>query len=127
MVLPCSSQGLRLLIDRSFAKVGLELNVVADIDSVPTRLSIAKQGSACTILPSSAVAHKRLDDLPVFHRIINPSIRRPVSLCWSTLLPHNSASLAVYLATINLLRKFVNDKVFVGATLRPPAQDFTTE
>jgi LysR family nitrogen assimilation transcriptional regulator len=119
MVLNSAPQGLRLLIDRSFARAGLELNVVAEIDSLSTIMSIVQEGSACTILPTSVVAHKEPAQRPMIRRIVEPSIRRPIGLCWPTALPPTSARIAVCRTIVDLLEQFVNDRLLMGATLRP--------
>lgn len=51
LVAPSRGVGLRLLIERMFAKEEVELSIIADIDSLPTMIEIASRGSACTILP----------------------------------------------------------------------------
>jgi LysR family nitrogen assimilation transcriptional regulator len=120
MVLPSNSQALRLIIERSFTRAGLELNVVADIDSLPTRIAIAREGSACTLLSSSNALFLNLGktDVSSFRRIVDPNIRRTVSLCWPTSLPPNSATIAVYRSIIELVRTLTSDKSR-GMRLRP--------
>jgi LysR family nitrogen assimilation transcriptional regulator len=41
-VLPSNAHSLRLLIERGLARAGLELNVVADIDSLSTVILTAR-------------------------------------------------------------------------------------
>ncbi len=55
LVLPSGSQGLREVVERSFAKAGIALNVVADLDSLPFLLAAAREGLACTVLPASSL------------------------------------------------------------------------
>ncbi|MBM0205290.1 hypothetical protein JNW90_21295, partial [Micromonospora sp. STR1s_5] len=54
LVLPSSTHTLRSLIDASFAELGIDLTVVADVDSLPTMRRAAASGLAATILPMSA-------------------------------------------------------------------------
>jgi LysR family nitrogen assimilation transcriptional regulator len=42
LVLPGRSNGLRMLMDRAFAQSHLELNVVADLDSLPAMLELRR-------------------------------------------------------------------------------------
>jgi LysR family nitrogen assimilation transcriptional regulator len=111
MVLPSNSP-FRLIIERSFMRAGLLLKVVADIDSLSTRMAIAQAGSACTILSSSYVwFHKVGKTHPsLTRRIVEPRMRRTVSLCWPNSLPPNPASIAVYRSVLELVRTIVSDK-----------------
>ncbi|MCA8251454.1 LysR family transcriptional regulator [Burkholderia multivorans] len=93
LVLPAKSSGLRLLVERAFAKEGIALNAVGDIDSLPTMLSIAAQGSVGTIL-SSALG--RLPSASLTCRtIVEPELSRMTSLCIPNAVPQNAASRAV--------------------------------
>jgi len=117
MVLNRSSQSLRLLIERSFARAGLELNVVADIDSLSTVILIAQKGLACTILPWYVLNEAEVER-PTFRRLVEPGIQRPIGLCRPKSLPPNPASRAVYQTIIELVREFVQDKQLMGMRLR---------
>ncbi|MFP3702252.1 LysR substrate-binding domain-containing protein, partial [Burkholderia sp. SIMBA_013] len=74
--------GLRLLLERTFAREQVPLNIIADVDSLPILLSLAQSGAACTILPASALALRASADRPRMRRIVDPVIRRPASICW---------------------------------------------
>jgi LysR family transcriptional regulator, nitrogen assimilation regulatory protein len=117
-VLPSHAQGLRLLVERSFAQAGLELNVIADIDSLPTLISAAREGLACTILSRSALmSPDRLQRLTI-RRLVEPGIRRPVGLCWSNSLPRTSAAIAVQQTIVDLAEELVGDQTWGGASLQ---------
>ncbi len=120
MVLPGGFQALRLIVQRSFARAGIELNVVAEVDSLRTRMLIAQEGAACTILASSNDVILKQEKIrhPPMRRLVDPAISRPVSLCWPNSLPPNSASLAVYRTIIELVRELVRDQVLTGVHLR---------
>lgn len=92
LVLPSGAQGLRLLVERTFAQAGIALNVVADLDSLPCLLSAAQEGLACTILPASALAST---GTPIPNWRITPDIRRPLALCWPRSSPRTPAAIAV--------------------------------
>ncbi|MBK5960971.1 LysR family transcriptional regulator, partial [Rhodoplanes elegans] len=82
LVLPSGSQGLRLLVERAFARAGAEApNVVADIDSLPLLLGAALDGLACTVLPWSALAALPAGVTLPHRRLVEPAVARPVSLC----------------------------------------------
>lgn len=118
MVAPGASNGLRLLLERVFAREQIPLNIIADIDSLPTLLSVAQSGAACTILPASAVALRAPAERPKMRRIVEPVIQRPVSLCWPNSLPVSSASLAVRDTICELIRELCAAGVWTGITLR---------
>jgi len=120
MVLPMSAQALRVLVERSFAQANLELNVIAEIDSFRTGLAIAGEGLACTILPLSALMPRENTARHSARLLIEPGIRRPVSLAWSTSLPRTDAALAVQRTIVSLVEELVSNEQWAGARL--PAQ-----
>lgn len=76
MVLPGGFQALRLIVQRSFARAGIELNVVAEVDSLRTRMLIAQEGAACTILASSNDVILKQEKIrhPPMRRLVDPAI-----------------------------------------------------
>lgn len=117
LVAPGASNGLRVLIERTFVRENLHLNVVADIDSLPTLLAIAQSGSACTILPASSAVQKAAGGVTM-RRIVFPQISRPASLCWSNTAPVNSATLAVRGVIIELISELAMQGIWAGIHLR---------
>lgn len=113
LVLPSGGQGLRLLVERTFAQAGITLNVVADLDSLPCLLSAAQEGLACTILPASALAATGTT-IPGWR--ITPDIRRTLSLCWPRSTPRTPAATAVE----KVLRKIVVERLDADGTLPAP-------
>src|SRR6202790_3770772 len=92
LVLPGPSHGLRLLVERAFTQSNAELHVVADIDSLPVMLSLARNGAVATI---SSRAVSMVFPRILARRLINPTISRPVCLGHSTAIPQTAAALAV--------------------------------
>ncbi|VVE61849.1 LysR family transcriptional regulator [Pandoraea captiosa] len=123
IVVPSASNGLRLLIERSFASANAELNIVADIDSLPTLIDIARLGDACSILPVSALASRDPALRPPSRRIVSPHLQRPASVCWSNSLPVGSATLAVRQCIADLIRELQTDGHWKGITLRAATHD----
>lgn len=118
IVAPGASNGLRLLIERTFLSEKVDLNIVADIDSLPSLLLIAHSGRACTILPGSAIAQWDASRLPKMRRIVDPAIRRPASICWPNGMPIHSATVAVRNTLIELIEEQVGHDSWKGVTLR---------
>lgn len=95
LVLPAKGgSGLRTLIERVFTRAGLELNIVADVDSLHTMLALARNGNAGAILSSALAQRTKIQPL-LARRLVEPAIERTISLCMSNTLPQNAASLAV--------------------------------
>ncbi|KVM68175.1 LysR family transcriptional regulator [Burkholderia ubonensis] len=122
IVAPSSPNGLRLLIERAFAQAGVELNIAADIDSLPAELEIAHTGDAYAILPSSVLSTRDAGNRPPARRIVDPEIRRPVSLCWSNTLPVSPAALAVRRCIAELVFELHESGKWPGITLRSTLQ-----
>ena len=120
LVAPSTSNGLRLIIERTFQREDVELNLVADIDSLPTLIAIAGTGEACTILPASALARQEPSTRPVMRRIVDPVMSRPASVCWSHALPISAAALAVRKSIVELIGELHAQGLWTGITLRPP-------
>ena len=118
LVVPSAANGLRLLVERTFAAAELDLNIVADIDSLPTPISIAVSGDAVTILPASALSRIDIPVRPTMRRLIEPNVCRPTSLCWSNTVPWIPATQAVKDVMVDLIAKLHNDGIWPGISLR---------
>ena len=119
MVLATNSQALRILIERTFAQKNLKLNVIADIDSFRAALEVARAGIACTILPYSALMPSGRREGVIARRLVEPEIRRPLSLAWSTSFPKTPAAEVVQRFLAELARELVTDQLWTGARLYP--------
>ncbi|WP_061133732.1 LysR substrate-binding domain-containing protein [Caballeronia fortuita] len=120
MVAPGPTNGLRLLIERTFSRADVDLNIVADIDSLPTMLEIAESGTACTILPVSALARRNFQKRPPIRKVVEPSMNRPASLCWSNGVPTIAATQVVRSTMIELVSELHAVGDWQGITLREP-------
>jgi len=116
LVLPSRSQELRHLIEQTVQRHHLELNVIADVDSLPLLLATARDGLAGTILPFSALA---LEPQPISlqYRSLAPRLARPISVCRLRSAPITAAAAAVYNALLQLAADAVASKHWVGAEL----------
>lgn len=117
LVAPSASNGLRRMLERTFARENLELNIIADIDSLPTLLSMAESGLACTVLPASAVARRKVSRRPKMRPIVSPELRRPASLCWSSTTLMSSAAVAVCRTIVELVDELAASGVWDGISV----------
>ena len=127
MVAPGPSNGLRLLIERTFSRAEVDLNIVADIDSLPTLLEIAESGEACTILPASALVRRHFENRPPVRRIVEPDMGRPASLCWSNSVPAIAATQVVKETMVELIAELQGKGDWPGIVLRNLASEGTDE
>jgi len=118
LVIPSAANGLRLLVERTFSAAEVDLNIVADIDSLPTLISIAISGDAVTILPASALVRLDVPVRPTMRRIVEPHVRRPASLCWSNTVPWIPATQAVKDVMIELISELKDAGTWPGISLR---------
>jgi LysR family transcriptional regulator, nitrogen assimilation regulatory protein len=120
LVAPSPGSAWRPMIERTFQREGVELNIVAEIDSVPTSLAIANKGLASTILPAAALVRRAPDLHPVMRRIVAPTMSRPTSLCRSHVLPVSAAALALRKLIVALVGELHASEKWAGIALRPP-------
>jgi hypothetical protein len=112
---------MRTLIDRGFDQIGIELAVIADIDSLSTMREAAQAGLADTILPMCALGPLR--QTPSTHairRLTNPGIRRSLRLCRAEGMPLTSAVSAVADLLVGEILRLLPTGVWGDATLDLP-------
>jgi LysR family nitrogen assimilation transcriptional regulator len=80
-LLPSRFVPLRQQIESTLEKVGLVLNVVAEIDSIPTLKASTEAGLGSTILPWSALHKEAKEGTLIVQQIVKPSISWDISLC----------------------------------------------
>jgi LysR family transcriptional regulator, nitrogen assimilation regulatory protein len=120
LVLPSPTHTLRSLVDESFARMGLELDVIADIDSLPTMRKAAAAGLAATILPMSALTGvSELGQLTAV-KLTDPGISRPVSLCRASDHPVTDPSITTAELIRDEVRRLVREGIWAGASLHQP-------
>jgi DNA-binding transcriptional LysR family regulator len=76
LVLPSPRHGLRALMNRHFASIGISLTPKLELDSMASAVSLVKGGGWATILPASAVQRSIDDRLLAAHPIVQPTIMR---------------------------------------------------
>jgi LysR family nitrogen assimilation transcriptional regulator len=117
LVLPSQQQGLRSLIDKAFARLGAELNVIADIDSLPTLRGAARAGIAATILPQAALWSSNGKPRITVQLLTTPGINRKLMLCRPEGTPSTPAAEAVRAILRELVTTMIGDGTWTGARL----------
>ena len=111
LVLPGREHGLRRIIDECCAAYGVELKVVAEIESLSSVKRATEAGIGHTILPLGSVAQEVAEGRLRTSEIDNPRMKRRVICATSTTRPASLASTAV----LNLILDVVQDMVNSGA------------
>jgi LysR family nitrogen assimilation transcriptional regulator len=114
LVLPSREHGLRRIIDEACAPLGLQLDVVAEIDSLPSVKSAAEEGIGGTILPLGAVAQEIAAGKLQASKIDNPGMTRRVVCATSVTRPATLASTAVTALAQEVIHRMVLSQAWPG-------------
>lgn len=111
LILPSREHGLRRIVDQACAAAEVELEVVAEIDSLTAAKAAVEAGIAATVLSIGSVAQAvregRVDAAPISH----PLMSRRVVCAINLTRPSTSASAAV----VALLHEVVGEMLRSGA------------
>lgn len=114
MILPLPSHGLTKTITKYTAPLGIELNVVIEMDAMTQIKELVARGSGYTIFAPAAVhdfmARGELLKAP----ICEPEISRPVYLVNNPARPMSRASKAVETITLTVARELVRRGIWEG-------------
>lgn len=80
LVLPGAPNGLRSILDQYARQQGISLDVVLEIDTLSAMKEAALSGAAFTILPMHAVSHEVAERKLMAMKIVNPGLRRTITL-----------------------------------------------
>ena len=124
LVLPGREHGLRRLIDEACTRQGITLEVIAEVESLPSVKRAVEAGLGHTILPLGAVAEEvaagRLSAAPIEH----PSIPRRVVCATNMARPTTPAAAAVVELVIEVIRGLVDSGAWPARWVGPaPAAD----
>ena len=121
LVLPSAKHSLRALIEQSFNRLDINLDVVADLDSLPTLHAAAERGIADTILPLSSLGSAPLASKALsVQKLVNPGISRPVALCRPASMPVSAAAAATADLLAGEVNRMVADGLWGGAIAYAP-------
>jgi LysR family transcriptional regulator, nitrogen assimilation regulatory protein len=79
--IPSHPHRMRDIVEEVFRSHGVPLNIVAEVDSLPTLRGIAASGFANVILPQSALVEPSAEGRFYARLIVDPVITRPLALC----------------------------------------------
>ena len=95
MYLPRPYNVVRKMVDDACAGIGIEPQVVAEIESAGTLISVIAAGLGATILPESMARQVVASSASWLSRIVEPAIEAPLALCRSDHLPLSEPAQAV--------------------------------
>lgn len=121
LVLPGREHGLRRIVDDACAAIGLELDVIAEVDSLPSVKRLVEVGVGSTILPLAPVIEEVAAGRLVASTIADASMRRRVALATNVSRPATRAVTAVAQLAVALMRERVAAGDWPGRWLGPPA------
>jgi LysR family nitrogen assimilation transcriptional regulator len=119
MILPNTEHGLRRIIDAACRAHGVELDVVAEIDSLPAVKSAVAAGLASTILSPGSISEELRQGRLRQAVIRDPEIRRTICSCFALTRSPGPAARAVS----DLVDEVIRELVLTGqwpATLAGP-------
>ncbi len=114
LVLPSREHGLRRIIDDACRPLGLELNVIAEIDSLPSVKRAVEAGIGSTILPLASVAEEVADKRLRASAITDASMTRRVVLAVNLTRPATRAGAAVASLATELIHGMVRSGSWPG-------------
>jgi LysR family nitrogen assimilation transcriptional regulator len=95
LVLPSKEHGFRRIIDEACARAGVELDVVAEIDSLPNIKKAVQAGVACTILSPGSVAEEVAAGTLSMVTLGKPHLSRKVTCATCVMRPITPAAAAM--------------------------------
>jgi DNA-binding transcriptional LysR family regulator len=103
-------------------QAGIQYNVVAEIDSVPSMLEAVEAGLAATVLPWSAVYRQALQGRISVRPFAVP-ITREIAMCRSETVPLSAPVMATWTAIVPCLQELVGARAWKGLRLLDPSAE----
>jgi len=118
LLMPASPHGLRELMEVSAARLGLNLKIRFEVQSISVLKELVEQGICATVLSYGAVARECEKGRLVATEIVNPTIKRIAYLAYSLRRSRSKAKDAVlaFIRELALKQKNVNSNVHSFAT-----------
>jgi LysR family nitrogen assimilation transcriptional regulator len=116
LLMPCRPHATRMQLESMMTQAGIQFNVVAEIDSVPSMLEAVEAGVGATVLPWSAVYRQVLQGRISVRPFAAP-ITREITMCRSDTAPMTAAVMATWTSIRPCLEHLVNASVWKGLRL----------
>jgi LysR family nitrogen assimilation transcriptional regulator len=110
LFLPEQIHTLRQAVEAGLTSKGLQLQLVGEVESVPSLARLLRADLGATIMPKSAAdALFHEEDFNVL-RIVDPSLQCKIALCTPDHDPLSEAASAVLLVLKEMLQEMLNNK-----------------
>ena len=109
LFLPRPYNIVRKLVDEHFMRAGMTPRVVAEVESAVTLKAIVADGLGATILPASMAREVAGTHHDWCRRIVEPTIRAPLTLCQSDHLPLSEPAEVVKSILLDLASALIRD------------------
>lgn len=120
LVVPSGAHGLRQLVDRHLAVLGLRAEPAIEVDSFTSIKTLVAGGHGCSILPYYAVAQDVAEGRLASLRLTEPPLWRSAYLIRPANKPMSHATEAVAEALVHVVRELIADGSWAGARLHRP-------
>jgi len=110
LLLPSKEHGLRRIVDDACIRSGVDLAVIAEVDSLPNIKKAVQAGMASTILSPGAVADEVREGLLAITTISKPHISRQVACATSITRPVTPTTSAMVRLVEEQIRRLVRRK-----------------
>ena len=113
LLMPASPHGLRELMEAGAARLGLNLKIRFEVQSISVLKELVEQGICATVLSYGAVARECEKGRLVATEIVNPTVKRIAYLAYSLRRPRSKAKDAVlaFIRELALKQKGVNSNL----------------
>lgn len=95
LLLPERNHTIRQMVEAECAALGRRLNVVSEVESIPSLVRVVDAGLGWTVMPEGAIRAYFADDRFQSWRIVEPTPRVKFALCSSDQEPLSEAAAAV--------------------------------
>jgi LysR family nitrogen assimilation transcriptional regulator len=114
LVLPSPSQTHRRLLEGLALSNGLQLEILAEVDSLAVMKTLVRGGDIYTVLAHSAIQADLAEGRVSAARIVGPSISRRVSMATAAARQDSQACHAIAALMLQVARELVRDGVWIG-------------
>lgn len=119
LALTSPSQTHRRLVEGLALSNGLQLQILAEVDSLAVQKTIVREGDIFTVLAHSAIHAELAEGRLSAARIVSPAISRRVSMAVASARADSQAVHAIAALMLQVARELVRDGVWIGRASEP--------